>query len=115
MIVNAPPVLNGGPSRALILKRWYKIIIQVLGPNTVTIGTSKAEAGQLDNGAGISDGLQFNNVNALIPVQIWWKGELWVSGSGAGCTFLLIVPGLAPSVFEAGGDQCDDVSEMLAS
>lgn len=108
MIVNAPTIGNGGPSRALILTKWFKILIQVTGPNTVFIGSSKDEAGRLETGLGQQDGLQFNNTNALIPIQIWWKGELWVSGSGNGATAIIVVPGLAPSVFEAGGGSCED-------
>jgi len=108
MIVTAPSIQTGGPSRALVLKQWFKIIIQVLGPNTLIIGTSKDEAGRNSLAYGIQDGIQLNNTNSNVPFQIWWKGELWVSGSDPanGCAAVIIVPGLAPSLYEAGGDLC---------
>ena len=112
MIVNAPPLSAGGPSRALVLKKWFKINIQVFGPETLFLGTSKAEAGQLDNGAGQQDGLEITATltEAIGPLQIWWIGELWVSGSGDGATAIIVIPGLQPSLFEAGGGQCSDES-----
>jgi hypothetical protein len=105
MIVNAPPISAGGPSRALVLKQWFKISIQVVGPNTITIGTSKDEAGSISTGLGVTDGLQLNLANTARPYQTWWKGELWISGSGDGATAIIVVPGLSPSVFEAGGSE----------
>lgn len=109
MLINAPTIASGGPSRALVLKKWFKILIQVVGPNTVTVGTSKDEARNVL--AGVQDGLQFNNANSTLPFQMWWKGELWVAGSAAGTYFVIIVPGLAPSVFEKGGGSCEEPSE----
>jgi hypothetical protein len=107
MIVNAPSLGNGGPSRALVLRKWFKINIQVLGPNTLFIGTSKDEAGLIATGLGQADGLQLNNQNASLPFEIWWIGELWVCGSGSGCTAVFVIPGLQPSLFEAGGALCE--------
>lgn len=110
MIVQAPPLTSGGPIRALVLKKWIKLSIQVLGANTLFIGTSKDEAGRTAI-AGVQDGVQLNSANATIPFEIWWIGELWVSGSGLGCVAVIIAPGLQPSLFEAGGGQCESTGE----
>jgi hypothetical protein len=106
MIVNAPTLAQGGPARILVLKAWVKITIQVINnPNLVFVGTSKDEAG-LNSLGDIQDGLQFNQANASVPVQIWWKGELWMSGSAPGSYCIVLVVGNNTQNFEPGGDQC---------
>jgi hypothetical protein len=110
MIVNASTPASGGPARILVLKKWYKIQIQVTGPNTVFLGTSKDEAGRTNNGVQ-QDGLQLNNVSTSgnnPPYQCWWIGELWASGSADGTQFVIIIPGLSPEIYQAGGGaNCD--------
>lgn len=105
MIAAAPTLAQGGPARILVLKDWVKIGIQVTGPNTIFVGTNKNEAGLLNNGQ-TPDGFQFNNVNANIPVFMWWKGELWISGNNAGSFCIILVPGQSTANFEPGGAEC---------
>jgi hypothetical protein len=105
VIVNAPTLAQGGPARILVLNQWVKIGIQVTGPDTVFVGTTKDEAGLTNNGAA-PDGFQFNNVNANIPFFMWWKGELWISGNNTGAFAIILVPGQTTKNYEAGGANC---------
>jgi hypothetical protein len=93
MIHNAPTIANGGPARVLVLREWFKILIQVTGPGTVFLGTNKDEAGRITQGI-VQDGIQLNAANATVPFDLWWKGELWAAGSDPGVQFVIIVPGL---------------------
>lgn len=93
MIYTAPTLAAGGPSRVLVLKKWIKLLIQVTGPGTVYLGTSKDEAGRLQFGQ-IQDGLQLNNTNALRPWEVWWIDELWAATSDPNTQFVIVIPGL---------------------
>jgi len=93
MIYNAPTIEQGGPARVLVLKEWFKILIQVTGAGTIFVGTSKDEAGRIAIGIN-QDGLQFNAGNTTRPYDFWWKGELWVAGSDPATSFVVIIPGL---------------------
>jgi hypothetical protein len=112
MILTVSTPAQGAPSRVLVLKDWVKIIIQVQGAATITIGTSKEEAGGLGNG----DGYQLNNTNAgpnVPPFYIWWKGELWASASISSAPFIIIVPGFVPDTQSGQGVlQCEQTQEF---
>jgi len=92
MIFSAPSIAQGGPARVLVLKDWYKILLQYTGAGTVFLGTSKDEAGRIEYG-NTQDGIQLNAGNATVPFDLWWKGELWASGSDPNTNFVVIIPG----------------------
>jgi hypothetical protein len=107
MIVVSPSIASGGPSRVLVLRKWAKILIQMTGPGTVFIGTSKDEAGRLSNGE-TQDGIQLNSTLATLPFYIWWKGELWAAGAQDGTAWVIVVPGLSTNDFEVtGASECN--------
>jgi hypothetical protein len=97
VIYSASTIQAGGPTRLLVLPRngpifgYWKCFIQVTGPNTIFLSSSRIE-GQNQIGA-TQDGLQFNNVNASEPYEFLWRGELWASASANGTLFVIVVPG----------------------
>ena len=118
MIYGAPTLAQGGPSRVLVLKQWFKIEIQVTGAGTVYLGTNKDEAGRVTVAAN-QDGLQFNAANSTRPYSMWWKGELWASGSDPCTYFVVIVPGLtaeadSTNVCISGEEQTADFAQEAA-
>jgi hypothetical protein len=58
---------------------------------SIFLATSKVEA---DNIIGdTQDGLQYNNTNALTPIPLLWRGELWAVSPGGPVQFIIVVPG----------------------
>jgi len=110
VIFNAPTLAAGGPARVLVLRKWFKCLLQMTGPGTIFLGTSKDEAGRTTN-LETQDGIQINNAIAgppNPPFYIWWKGEMWAAASIANANFVIVVPGLSPSEFEVtGADECN--------
>lgn len=112
MIYFAPPISLGGPARVLVLQEWYKVEIQIVGAGTVYLGTSKDEAGRTQF-ANTQDGLQFNAANCTRPYSIWWKGEMWASGSDPGVYFVVVIPGITAE--RSPINKCVQDEEMTAA
>jgi len=101
MIANAPYNQQQRPVRLLVLPKngpifgYWLVMIQVLGPNTIFIGSNQSEAGDNQQGTAI-DGLQLTQANSstVSPFAMFlWHGELWVSGSAPNTQFVIVVPG----------------------
>jgi hypothetical protein len=79
--------LQTSPQRVLVLKGTYRIRLQVIGPFTVRLATSRDE--MLRNSQGLNDGLQINQATGIY--KDWWSGELWMSASVANSQVLIII------------------------
>jgi hypothetical protein len=102
MIAGASTVGSGSPKRILTLPDdgpifgYWLVFLQILGPNTIFIGTNSQEAGAQQNDGVLQDGLQFNqtNTNDGAVYSFLWKGSLWVSASANNTQFVIVVPGM---------------------
>jgi hypothetical protein len=112
MIYQANTITAGGPTRALVLPRngpifgYFWCYLQINGPNTIIIGSSREEAGRNNNGI-VQDGLQFTqaNTNNGAPTPFLWRGELWIAGSAPNTQVVIVVPGL-----ESDNTPCDQTT-----
>lgn len=83
------------PQRVDKFSKRQKIYIQVVGPLTIRLATTKTEL-QIPGSTGQNDGLEYTQANTTSPAQpaeLEWCGELWAMGSGPNATFRIIAPG----------------------
>lgn len=86
--------LSTEPKRILVLKGTYRIRLQVIGPFTVTMGTSRDELN--NKSAGLNDGLQINQATGIY--KDWWSGEFWAKASVNNSQLLIIITSGAEQV-----------------
>jgi hypothetical protein len=114
MIANAPFIGTNRPNRVIVLPPngpifgYWLCFIQVLGPNTITVGASQTEAGDNSQG-GVADGLQLNQANSSNPAFMFlWRGEMWVSGSAPNTQFVLVIPGQEKQNLPQQDQDCEE-------
>ena len=88
MIWVAPIDSGGKPVPALVFEfhRWGMLQVQVKGPGSVLIATTREE---LQNTQTIPSGLEIKNSDPII--ELHWHGQLWAIGSSPGAAMDLQV------------------------
>jgi|SRR5580698_242656 hypothetical protein len=111
MLYNAPNIGTNRPSRILVLRDgpifgYWLILIQILSPSTIIIGSNQREAGDNSQG-GVMDGIQLTQANSSTGNPCFtflWKGELWVSAIDGAAQFTVVVPGMEPPNLPCDGE-----------
>lgn len=64
-----------------------RIVVQVIGPQTITLSTDQGEA------QNAADGIILTQATTATPYSEWWKGDLWFRSSIANGPFNLLILG----------------------